>query len=103
MTKRKLFLIGIGGIVTAAFGLAAYTLQTAHTLQTNNLGLTRADLALGGFPDVEALRTKTKAVADALVRRSGSSMARPISTVPLVFQCRKMTANFQGRLKDDRS
>ena len=61
--KQKLFWLGIGCIAIVAFGIAAYVLQTRGA--SNDLGLTRSDLAIGGLPDVEALRAKTKAVTDA--------------------------------------
>jgi hypothetical protein len=62
-TKWKLLLAGICCAVAVAFGLAAYALVSRD--DSNGLGLTEADLAMGGFPDIEALRAKTKAVADA--------------------------------------
>ncbi|EDY18563.1 hypothetical protein CfE428DRAFT_3948 [Chthoniobacter flavus Ellin428] len=62
-TKRRRFWIGFGSLAAVALGIAAYALQTRGA--AHDLGLTNSDLAAGSYPDVEALRAKTKAVADA--------------------------------------
>ena len=60
--KKKVVLVLIAGVTVLAIGILAYVLMSGGP--ANDLGLTRADLAIGGLPDVEALRAKTKAVAD---------------------------------------
>lgn len=54
------------------FGIVAYLLWTRGA--SNDLGLTRSDLAMGGFPDVRALRAKTKAVADDYLAKHASEL-----------------------------
>jgi hypothetical protein len=46
-----------------------------YTGPANDLGLTRSDLAMGKLPDVEALRTKTKTVADAYLEQHTNDLA----------------------------
>lgn len=62
-TKWKLLWAGICCAVAVAFGLAAYALVFRDA--SDGLGLTKADLAMGGSPDIEVLRAKTKTAADA--------------------------------------
>ncbi|MDB6063886.1 MAG: hypothetical protein JWR26_94 [Pedosphaera sp.] len=62
-TRQKLFRVGIGGVACVAFGIVAYTLLTRGPAY--DLGLSRFDLAISGVTDVETLRAKAKAVADA--------------------------------------
>ena len=62
MTKRKeIVLVSIVGV--AVIGILACVLWPA--IATNDLGLTGMDLAVGAPADVQALRSKTKTVADA--------------------------------------
>jgi hypothetical protein len=69
-----MFWISIGCIAAVATGIAAYALQTRDT--PNALGLTRSDLESGGFPDVEMLRTQTKAVADSYLAQHETELKK---------------------------
>jgi hypothetical protein len=61
-TSRKLLRVGIGGVVVVALSIVALALMTFNP--SNDLGLSRFDLAIGKVANIETLRAKTKAVAD---------------------------------------
>src|SRR5438067_313972 len=61
-TRRKLLWVGIGGVAAVVFSIVALALLTFN--HSNDLGLSRFDLAIGEAANVETLRVKTKAVAD---------------------------------------
>ena len=68
MNKRKHVLWGlIGGGALLTVGIVSYVL--IWTSLTNDLGLTRLYLAMGGHPNVDALRANTMAVADAYLEK----------------------------------
>ncbi len=69
MKKNKLFKILIGVAILATVGMITYGLRSMGI--TNDLGLTRSDLAMGGHSDIEALRTKTTATADFYLSQHG--------------------------------
>lgn len=65
MNKRKHIIWRlIGGVAILTLGFVAYALLWTSQI-TNDLGLTRSDLAIGEHPNVDELRAKTMAVADA--------------------------------------
>lgn len=66
-TRQKLFWVGITGVACVALGIIAYAVLNRGP--ANDLGLSRFDLAIGGPVDVETLRTKAKAVADAYLAK----------------------------------
>lgn len=71
--KRKRVLVLGGCVATVAVMVGAYALFL--TSSVNDLGLTRSDLALGGEPDVEMLRERTKRVADAWLEQHRVELA----------------------------
>ena len=75
MKKRTKWILGlIAGVALIAFWLVGYAMSS--TGPANDLGLTRSDLALGGHPDVAALRGRTKTVADACLARHHADLER---------------------------
>jgi hypothetical protein len=65
--KQKLFRVGVVSLACVVIGIIAYTLLNRGP--ANDLGLSRFDLAIGGPADVETLRVKAKAVADAYLAK----------------------------------
>jgi hypothetical protein len=56
--------LACGLLALLAGGAIAFAIVISEA-PDNDLGVSRADLAMGGLPDVEALRANTKVVADA--------------------------------------
>lgn len=59
MKRKKLFLLLTGVILVIMISCGVVSQGGS-----NDLGLTRSDMALGDHPDIEALRSKVRAVAD---------------------------------------
>jgi hypothetical protein len=72
--RTKAILAFIAGVIVITCCLGWYA--TSSSGPTNDLGLTRSDLAMGGHPDVEALRASTKTIADAYLAQHHAELAR---------------------------
>ena len=72
--QTKVILAFVAGGIAIAGCLGWYA--TTSSGPANDLGLTRANLAMGGHPDVEALQASTKTVADAYLAQRHAELAR---------------------------
>jgi hypothetical protein len=68
MNTKRVWVIAGGGLLVAAIGML-------YLFHPNDLGLTEFDLAMGGHPRMDALRTNTKAAADSFLAQRKTDLA----------------------------
>jgi hypothetical protein len=72
--QTKVILALIAGVIVIVGRLGWYA--TFLSGPANDIGLTQSDLAMGGHPDVEALRASIKTVADEYLAQHHANLAR---------------------------
>ena len=68
MNTKRVWVIAGGGLLVAVIGML-------YLFHPNDLGLTGFDLAMGGHPRMDALRTNTKAAADSFLAQRKTDLA----------------------------
>ncbi|MDF7802046.1 hypothetical protein P4C99_21420 [Pontiellaceae bacterium B1224] len=71
-TRNKTFIALIG--VSLVLGIGVFLFDIFDSSRTNDLGLTRSALRMGNNPDIEILRVKLEAVANAYLAQCESKL-----------------------------